>query len=146
MTSLRLRHRKYVIKMTLNFLPHFLSSSLGKILVALLTETLSDTLPLLHPVFKATFTDMRNLIRNLSTFSFACLFYFTVHRCTKLFGPKEKINKQVSEKVEKIRIKFRRSVNVAYEGTTLHNKSIKCFWFYSYHVLAILSCVIRGCP
>jgi len=31
-----------------------------------------------------TFTDLRNF----STFSLACLFYFTVHRCTKLFGPK----------------------------------------------------------
>jgi len=52
---------------------------------------------------KATFTDLRNLMRNLSA-SLACLFYFTIHQCTKLFGPKI---------VEKIRIKFRRSVNVA---------------------------------
>jgi len=36
--------------------------------------------------YKATFTDLRNL----STFSLACLFYFTVHRCTMLFGPKVK--------------------------------------------------------
>jgi len=35
---------------------------------------------------KTTLTDLRNL----STFSLACLFYFTVHRCTKLFGPKIK--------------------------------------------------------
>jgi len=30
---------------------------------------------------KATFTNLRNLMRNFSTFSLACLFYFT-------FGPK----------------------------------------------------------
>jgi len=35
---------------------------------------------------KATFTDLRNL----STFSLHCLFYFTVHQCTKFFGPKVK--------------------------------------------------------
>jgi len=35
---------------------------------------------------KATFTDLQNF----STFSLACLFYFTVHRCTKLFGLKVK--------------------------------------------------------
>jgi len=52
-------------------------------------------------------------MRNFSTFSFACLFYFTVHRCTKLFGPKVKSNKQASENVEKFRFKFCRSVNVA---------------------------------
>jgi len=46
-----------------------------------------------------------------STFSLACL--FTVHRRTKLLGPKVKYYKQASEKVEKFRIKFRRSVNVA---------------------------------
>jgi len=31
-----------------------------------------------------------NLMRNLSTFSLASLFYYTVHRCTKLFEPKVK--------------------------------------------------------
>jgi len=62
---------------------------------------------------KATFTELRNLMRNFSTFSLACLFYFT-------FGPKSfahrwtvKQNKQASEKAEKFRIKSRRSVNVA---------------------------------
>jgi len=39
---------------------------------------------------KVTFTDLRNLMRNFSTFSLACLFYFTVQRYTKLFGPKVK--------------------------------------------------------
>jgi len=39
---------------------------------------------------KATFTDLQNLMRNFSTFSLACLFYFTVHRYTKPFGPKVK--------------------------------------------------------
>jgi len=29
-------------------------------------------------------------MQNLSTFPLACLFYFTVHRYTKLFGPKVK--------------------------------------------------------
>jgi len=32
------------------------------------------------------FTDLRNLMRKFLTFSLACLFYFTFHRCTKLFG------------------------------------------------------------
>jgi len=41
-------------------------------------------------------------MRNFSTFSLACLFHFTVHRCTKLFGPKVKQNKQASKKVGKI--------------------------------------------
>jgi len=31
--------------------------------------------------YKATFTDLRSLVRNFLTFSLACLFYFT-------FGPK----------------------------------------------------------
>jgi len=41
-------------------------------------------------LYKATLTDLRSLMRNFSTFSLACLFYFTAHRCTKLFGPKVK--------------------------------------------------------
>jgi len=51
---------------------------------------------------KATFTDLRNLMQNFSTFSLACLFYFT-------FGPKSfvhlwtvKWSKQTSEKVDKL--------------------------------------------
>jgi len=45
---------------------------------------------------------------------FARLFMlFAIHRFTTLFGPKVKKNKQASEKVEKFRIKFRGSVNVA---------------------------------
>jgi len=39
---------------------------------------------------KATFTDVQNLMGNFSTFSLACLFYFTVHQCTNLFEPEEK--------------------------------------------------------
>jgi len=39
---------------------------------------------------KATFTDLRNLMRNFSTFSLACLFYFT-------FGPKSFVH-QTSER------------------------------------------------
>jgi len=39
---------------------------------------------------KATFSDLRNLMRNFSTFSLALFILFTVHRCTKLFGPKVK--------------------------------------------------------
>jgi len=58
------------------------------------------------------FTDLRNMMRKFSTFSRACLFYFTEHRCAKLFGPKVKRNKQ-AKKVENFRIKFCRSVNVA---------------------------------
>jgi len=38
---------------------------------------------------KATFTDLRNLMQNFSTFSLACLFYFTVHRSAKLYVPKK---------------------------------------------------------
>jgi len=54
------------------------------------------------------------LLKNRMVLShFACLFYFTVHRCTKLFGPKVKQNKQASKKVENFRINFRRSLNVA---------------------------------
>jgi len=39
---------------------------------------------------KPTFTDLRNLMRNLSTISLACLIYFIVHRRAKLLGPKLK--------------------------------------------------------
>jgi len=72
---------------------------------------------------KATFTDLRNLMRNLSTFSLAWLFYFTVDRCTKLIGPKVKCNKQAREKVEKFQIKFRRSVDVAVCAKNIFGKS-----------------------
>jgi len=62
---------------------------------------------------KATLTNQRDLMRNFSTFSLACLFYFTVNRSTKKFLTESKIKKQANDKVEKFRIKFRRSVNLA---------------------------------
>jgi len=37
----------------------------------------------------STFTDLRNLMRNFSTFSLACLFYFT-------FGPKSFVRTSVN--------------------------------------------------
>jgi len=49
-------------------------------------------------------------MKNQSTFLLACLFYFTVHQCMKLFGPKGKQNKQVIKEVKTYCIKFCRSV------------------------------------
>jgi len=50
----------------------------------LLVNTFNQKRISANPNLKATFTELRNLMRNFSTFSLVCLFYLTIYRCTKL--------------------------------------------------------------
>jgi len=49
-------------------------------------------------ISKATFTDLRNLMRNFSTFSLACLFYFSF--CPKTFV--QPVNGKINKGAKKL--------------------------------------------